>query len=57
MNQRMSKKLRKLINPQDPVSKRTYKRLKKSFAKISDPKAQQDFIDSIENLKQSANIK
>ena len=57
MNQRMSKKLRKLINTQDPVSKRTYKRLKKSFAKISDPKAQQDFIDSIENLKQSANIK
>lgn len=56
MNQRSSKKLRKLINPQDATSRKVYRRLKKSYSKLNCPKAKEDFIKAIENLQQTSNI-
>ncbi len=50
MNQRFSKKLREIINPQDEVSNRAYRRAKKAFKKIKSPQAQQDFINELQNL-------
>ena len=50
MNQRFSKKLREIINPQDEVSNRAYRRSKKAFKKIKSPQAQQDFIHELQNL-------
>ena len=35
MNRRISKKLRAIVNPQDAVSKRVYKRLKKQYMGLS----------------------
>ena len=56
MNQRSSKRLRKLISPQDAISKKVYRRLKKSYSKLSCPKAKEDFIEAIENLQKTDNI-
>ena len=35
MNRRIAKKLRAIVNPQDEVSKRVYKRLKKQYLSLS----------------------
>jgi|TARA_B100000131_G_C17680548_1_gene436316 hypothetical protein len=35
MNRRISKKLKSIVDPQDPVSKRVYKRLKKQYKRLS----------------------
>jgi hypothetical protein len=37
MNKTTSKKLRAIVNPEDPVSRRVYRRLKKQYSKL--PKA------------------
>ena len=34
MNQRVAKKLRKICNPIDPVSKRVYRRLKRQYTRV-----------------------
>jgi len=44
MNQRVSKQLRKICNPCDPVSKRVYRRLKKQYTRLPHY-AKRDFLD------------
>jgi hypothetical protein len=50
MNQRVAKKLRKICNPVDPVSKRVYRRLKKQYTKLPHH-AKRDFIELLEKTK------
>ena len=38
MNNKKAKELRKLVNCDDDISKRVYKRLKKQYRKLSDAK-------------------
>ena len=47
MNQRVAKKLRKICNPIDPVSKRVYRRLKKQYTRLPHY-AKRDFIKLLE---------
>ena len=44
MNQRVAKKLRKICNPVDPVSKRVYRRLKKQYTRLPHY-AKRDFLN------------
>jgi len=44
MNQRVSKQLRKICNPCDPVSKRVYRRLKKQYTRLPHY-AKRDFLN------------
>ena len=48
MNQRVAKKLRKICNPIDPVSKRVYRRLKRQYTKVPHH-AKRDFIELLES--------
>jgi hypothetical protein len=43
MNNKISRELRKLCNPVDPISKRVYRRLKKQYNKLPH-NARRDFI-------------
>jgi len=56
MNQKSVKRLRKLMPPQDLTSRRTYRRLKKSYTKIKDQQAKEDFLFMLENLQNTSNI-
>ena len=56
MNQKSAKRLRKLINPQDATSRRAYRRLKKTYTRIKDLNAKEDFLFMVENLQNSSNI-
>ena len=47
MNQRVAKKLRKISNPVDTVSKRVYRRLKKQYTQLPHH-AKRDFLDLLE---------
>ena len=47
MNQRVVKKLRKISNPVDAVSKRVYRRLKKQYTQLP-YHAKRDFLDLLE---------
>ena len=47
MNQRVAKRLRKICNPVDTVSKRVYRRLKKQYTKVPHH-AKRDFLDLLE---------
>jgi len=47
MNQRVAKKLRKICNPVDPVSKRVYRRLKKQYTRLPHY-AKRDFLNLLE---------
>jgi hypothetical protein len=44
MNKKVSKQLRKICNPIDPVSRRVYRRLKKQYNKLPNH-ARRDFIE------------
>ena len=44
MNQKVARELRKICNPNDPVSKRVYRRLKKQYIKLPHH-AKKDFIN------------
>lgn len=57
MNQRAAKKIRKIINPQDAITKRVYRRAKKAFKKINSPEAKRDFLLALENLHTNTKIK
>ena len=46
MNRRISKKLRAIVNPQDAVSKRVYKRLKKQYMRLSN-EARPVFLEEV----------
>tara|TARA_Y100001938_G_C8078272_1_gene427508 strand:- start:2051 stop:2260 length:210 start_codon:yes stop_codon:yes gene_type:complete len=48
MNQRVAKKLRKICNPIDPVSKRVYRRLKRQYTRVPHH-AKRDFIKLLES--------
>ena len=48
MNQRVAKKLRKICNPIDPVSKRVYSRLKRQYTRVPHH-AKRDFIELLES--------
>tara|TARA_R100000734_G_C3298493_1_gene89427 strand:- start:137 stop:346 length:210 start_codon:yes stop_codon:yes gene_type:complete len=48
MNQRVAKKLRKICNPIDPVSKRVYRRLKRQYTRVPHH-AKRDFIELLES--------
>lgn len=47
MNQRVSKRLRKICNPVDTVSKRVYRRLKKQYTRVPHH-AKRDFLELLE---------
>lgn len=47
MNQRVAKRLRKISNPVDAVSKRVYRRLKKQYTQLPHY-AKRDFLDLLE---------
>jgi|TARA_B100000902_G_scaffold397090_1_gene459856 hypothetical protein len=47
MNQRVAKRLRKISNPVDAVSKRVYRRLKKQYTQLPHH-AKRDFLDLLE---------
>jgi hypothetical protein len=49
MNNKKAKKLRSIISPDNPVSRRAYRRAKKLYAKLPH-NAKVDFIDSLEQL-------
>jgi hypothetical protein len=49
MNQKKAKKIRKLVNPQSPISRRVYQRLKKAYSSIPSNK-KQEFLDAAEFL-------
>jgi hypothetical protein len=44
MNNKISRELREICNPTDPVSKRVYRRLKKQYKKLPSH-ARRDFIE------------
>ena len=48
MNQRVAKKLRKICNPIDPLSKRVYRRLKRQYTRVPHH-AKRDFIELLES--------
>jgi len=48
MNQRVAKKLRKICNPIDPVSKKVYRRLKRQYTRVPHH-AKRDFIELLES--------
>ena len=47
MNRRIAKKLRAIVNPQDEVSKRVYKRLKKQYLSLS-KEARPVFLEEVD---------
>ena len=47
MNRRIAKKLRAIVNPQDEVSKRVYKRLKKQYLSLS-KEARPIFLEEVD---------
>jgi len=49
MNKQASKRIRKIINPQDEVTRRVYRRAKKQYVKV--PKAlREDFLKSLDSM-------
>mgnify|MGYP003629346173 CR=1 FL=1 len=56
MNQRSVKRLKKLINPQDETTKKVYRRLKKSWAKLHTKEEKENFFEGIEDLINKTNI-
>jgi hypothetical protein len=49
MNKKVSKKIRKIINPQDEVTRRVYRRAKKQYIKV--PKGLRgDFLKSLDSM-------
>tara|TARA_Y100000401_G_scaffold43599_1_gene33288 strand:- start:727 stop:936 length:210 start_codon:yes stop_codon:yes gene_type:complete len=55
MNQRVAKKLRKICNPIDPVSKRVYRRLKRQYTRLPHH-AKRDFIELLESTFAQINL-
>ena len=55
MNQRVAKKLRKICNPIDPVSKRVYRRLKRQYTRVPHH-AKRDFIELLESTFSQINL-
>jgi len=55
MNQRVAKKLRKICNPIDPVSKRVYRRLKRQYTRVPHH-AKRDFIELLESTFAQINL-
>ena len=47
MNRRIAKKLRAIVNPQDEVSKRVYKRLKRQYLSLS-KEARPVFLEEVD---------
>jgi hypothetical protein len=37
MNNRIAKRIRKIINPSDPISRRVYRRAKEQYKKVPSP--------------------
>jgi hypothetical protein len=55
MNKKIAKKLRKIINPQDAITRRVYRRAKKQYMKT--PKAlRADFLFSLSHLINSEEV-
>jgi hypothetical protein len=49
MNNKKAKKLRKIINPENPISKRAYRRAKKAYSRLPE-KAKGDFLMGMEAI-------
>lgn len=49
MNKKASKKLRKIINPCDPISRRVYRRAKEQYKKVPAP-LKDKFLINLEGL-------
>lgn len=52
MNNQKAKKLRSIISPENPVSRRAYRRAKKQYSRLPE-KAKKDFLDGLEALMSS----
>tara|TARA_R110000772_G_scaffold158_4_gene726 strand:+ start:3221 stop:3382 length:162 start_codon:yes stop_codon:yes gene_type:complete len=49
MNNRTAKKLRTIINPQDPITRKVYRRAKKQYTKTPKP-LRSEFLASLNDL-------
>ena len=56
MNQRTAKRLRKLIEPEDSISKKVYRRLKKSWNQLHTKEEKDNFFEGLETLINTTNI-
>jgi hypothetical protein len=49
MNSKKAKKLRKILSPDNPISKRAYRRAKKAYSRLPE-KAKADFLMGLEAM-------
>jgi hypothetical protein len=49
MNKKVSKRIRKIINPQDEVTRRVYRRAKKQY-KMVPKNLKEDFLKSLDHM-------
>lgn len=49
MNNKKAKKLRKILNPDNPISKRVYRRAKRAYSRLPE-NAKGDFLMGIEAM-------
>ena len=49
MNKKASKKLRKIINPRDKITRRVYRRAKKQYAKVPE-NLKEDFLKGLDDM-------
>ena len=49
MNKKVSKKIRKIINPRDEITRRVYRRAKKQY-KIVPKNLKKEFLDSLDQM-------
>jgi len=56
MNGRISKKLRSIINPEDSITRKVYRRAKKQYNKTPKP-LRANFLSSLEDILKGSKIK
>lgn len=49
MNKKVSKRIRKIINPTDPISRRVYRRAKEQYKKVPN-NLKEDFLLNLEKM-------
>jgi hypothetical protein len=49
MNGKISKKIRSITNPEDPITRKVYRRAKKQYTKTPKP-LRKDFLASLESI-------
>lgn len=49
MNKTVAKKIRKIINPRDEITRRVYRRAKKQYAKVPES-LKEEFLESLNEM-------